>query len=88
MTEIEAVKARLAAKGWRLPDDPLARDIIAEAPKRWGLRRVLAGLERELGGAEPSYALEPMGRALGKEFECPHQLVRISSDRPDDRYHR
>jgi hypothetical protein len=65
----------LTQHGWSLPHDPLATEILETAIVRWGTAKVIAGLRRELTGPFPSYALEPIGRALGEQYECPHQLV-------------
>lgn len=74
---IDRILAVLTEHGWRLPADPLAREILETAVVRWGVDKVIAGLRRELAGNLPSYALEPIGRALGEQYECPHQLVRV-----------
>jgi len=77
MTDRDTIVALLRSHGWALPADPLALEIIDEAVRRWGVRRVASGLKRHLAGPYPSYALEPVGAALGERWECPHQLLRI-----------
>ena len=66
--------------GWSMPEDYLAHEIIREAVSRWGAARTAAGLRRHLEGPYPSYTLEPIGKALGEPWECPHQLIRIAAE--------
>jgi hypothetical protein len=73
---VDDVIEHIRASGFSLPEDPLAREIIAAAVERWGTARVIAGLDRQFGGPDPTYALEQIGAALGPRFECPHQLIR------------
>lgn len=79
---LAAVERELAVAGWILPADPLAREIIVAGVERWGLAETLARLRAALAGPYPSYALEPLGAALGERFECPYQLVRVDPDIP------
>lgn len=77
LTGADDVVTWLRLQGYALPADELAREIIDEAVKRWGVTRTIAGLKRHLSGPYPTYALEPVGAALGERFECPHQLLRL-----------
>ena len=79
---LAAVERELALAGWTLPADPLAPEIIVTAVERWGLAETLARLRAALAGPYPSYALEPLGAALGEQFECPYQLIRVDPDIP------
>ena len=73
------VEEVLALSGWTLPLDPLALEIIGAGLRSWGTDGLLMRLITALDGAEPSYALESIGAALGERYECPHQLVRIET---------
>lgn len=72
------VELLIEGRGWALPPDPLALEIIAAGARTRGVDDLLARLAAELDGPEPTYALEPIGAALGERFECPRQLGRIS----------
>lgn len=77
-----SLEAEVLARGWIVVDDH-GREILAEAEARWGRPKTLRGIVRLLAGGEPTFALESIGAALGPEFECPLQLVPVSSeDRP------